>query len=317
MSDVIPDEPVNDPPPVDAAAPSHEETDTEPENTEELLGEELERLSDVQDDEDAEPEAEATEGDPGEAGAEEGASATAGTVEVEWGGQKYSIPKGAEAGFMVQSDYTQKTQALAEKSRQLQGREQQFKEQVTRSDEDRHIDAQHLGQLQQLQEYSQIDWATWVRQDPDAANPAYIEYQELQGQARQTRADIDQRGQYRQQEQQAANDADLQARLSSTREYAKAEIPGWSEELEQQNLDYALEAGIKFEDLQNAMSPAVYRILHDARLGRALQNKPQQRPKAQTKASSTVGSAAGVSLNAMDPDDMSMEQFAKWRNYGR
>jgi len=319
--EVIPDEVVNDPPPAEAEAPSHEETDTEPENTEELLAEEMERRAEERDaTEEAEgantdEEAEATGEEPDKA--EVASTATDETVEVEWGGNKYTVPKGAEAGFMVQADYTQKTQALAETTRELQGREQRFQEQITRSNEDRTLDAQHLGELQQLQEYSQIDWQTWVRQDPDAANPAYMAYQQLQNQAQQTRANIEQRGQQREQEQQSANQADLQSRLAETREYAKAKIPGWSEEVEQQNIDYALEAGIKPQDLQNAMSPAVFQILHDARLGAALRNKPQPRPQAPTKASSTVGNTAGVSLNAMDPEEMTMEQYAKWRGNGR
>ena len=69
-----------------------------------------------------------TEGDEG---TEDGGEPTAPEyVTLERNGKQFQVPKELEGEFLMQGDYTKKTQTVAEKAKELEAREQQLSQQA-------------------------------------------------------------------------------------------------------------------------------------------------------------------------------------------
>src|SRR5262245_29152614 len=86
--------------------------------------------------------------------------------EIEFSGKKYSVPKSLKGGFMMQADYTRKTQELAEHRRGFDSEREAFTKEV----EARRGSLREEGLLSvmddQIEQYQRVDWATWRANDP-------------------------------------------------------------------------------------------------------------------------------------------------------
>lgn len=111
-----------------------------------------------------------------EDGEEEEGEEEAPLIEVERGGKTYKIPAELKDEFLMQGDYTRKTQELAELRKQIEPLVQQA-EQVS------HAETQALAALGtvnlQISQYENIDWQTWRMDDPQAALQAQVDLQSL------------------------------------------------------------------------------------------------------------------------------------------
>ena len=83
--------------------------------------------------------------------------------EVEHDGQKYKVPKALKPLLMMQGDYTQKTQALAEQRRAIEAQAQQTHQLVQQNIAD-------IGRVasidERLQQFSQLNWQALSEADP-------------------------------------------------------------------------------------------------------------------------------------------------------
>jgi hypothetical protein len=104
-------------------------------------------VEDVQDDLDVEYEGDADEAEPEDD-----------TEEVDLDGVKHRIPKALKGAFLMQADYTRKTQEIAEQRRELGER---LAQQAKTSDEIVQARARVVMVEQQLAEYETIDWDGW------------------------------------------------------------------------------------------------------------------------------------------------------------
>lgn len=104
-------------------------------------------VEDVQDDLDVEYDGDAEEAEPEDD-----------TEEVDLDGVKHRIPKALKGAFLMQADYTRKTQEIAEQRRELGERlaqQSQVSEQIVQAK------ARVVMVEQQLAEYDTIDWDGW------------------------------------------------------------------------------------------------------------------------------------------------------------
>lgn len=266
-------------------------------------------MEEVQSDDGFEAEADDPD-DDAEEGDDPDAVAAPEMTEIDFNGKKYQVPAELKDGFLMQADYTRKTQGLAEEKRQIEARAQEIDAMRNVAQEEMNARATLIGINQRLQQYQNVDWNAWQDDDPIAAQKGYIEYQQLERQAGQI-------GQYLQNaenQRTAQSQQDTAKRLRETREFAEKQIPGWSPEVDAKVTEFAeRELGFSREILMGAYSPPVYKALHLAWIGsQAIKNGAGKRPAPtpikplQTVSSKTSGTTT------KDPANMSMDEYAKW-----
>jgi hypothetical protein len=244
--------------------------------------------------------------------------------DLEVDGEKYRVPKKLKAGFMMQADYTRKTQEVAESRRALEAREAEFHQQAKASQE--HV--QDLGMLahadEQLKRYAQIDWNTLADNDPVEAIKRQNELRQWEAYRQNLAYKIDEREQTRSVEAQRT----YATRQQEAQETITREIKGWGPELATKLDAYARTLGFTEKDTQEAVRngtlPRIVKALHQSMLYETLVQKQQTaakaRPLAQTeqpKPLTRVNKGSG-SPGARKPlSEMSMEEYAEARRAGR
>lgn len=233
------------------------------------------------------------------------------TVEVEYEGQKYAIPKALKPALMMHADYTRKTQEIAEQRRALEAQQQQLVQQAQLQQEHLQTVAKVVALDDQIKQFEQVDWTALSTHDPVKAQQLWMTYSQL----KDSRADM--LGQLQQREQQHALEA--QQRLAKQIEESNAilarDIKGWSPELAGKLRDFAIEKlGFTPQELGQVTDARIVKLLHRAyvgdqlvakQMGAATQAVPQVKPVP------TVGSNAPA---GKDPSRMSTDEWMQYRN---
>ena len=178
-------------------------------------------------------------------------------------GKKHRAPKAVKDGWLRQADYTRKTQEVAEHRKALETERQSFSQQAEGMQ--RHIEtvADLRALDRQLKEYENVDWERAWRENPVEAGAAQSRLQAMERQRQTLVGTIQQGEQARTREAQQAT----AKRIEETRQSAQ-KIKGWSPQLDAEITNHAIqELGFTAEELQAALSPKTYRLLHLAWLG--------------------------------------------------
>jgi len=133
-----------------------------------------------------EPESPTEEAPEGETAETEGADApeaepetASSEVEVEYDGEVFKVPPKLKDALLRQSDYTRKTQEVAEQRKLLETTAKQIE--LTRQFQTQH--AEDLAQLKsldsKLEEFKQVDWQRAMDSDLVTATKAFAQYQQL------------------------------------------------------------------------------------------------------------------------------------------
>lgn len=248
--------------------------------------------------------------EPAEAADEQPAEAVSDMVEVEINGKTYSVPAELKDGYLMQADYTRKTQEIAENRRKIEAEKASIDRLKSVSQDELNARALSLSINQKLAEYSKVDWNAWDAQDPIAANTGWREYTQLKENAQQVATYL----QRAEAERSQAARQDTVKRYEETAAYAKKEIPGWSQEFDVKLEQYATqELGFTPDELMGMMSPRVYRALHRAWVGeQTLKAGGAKKPAApQIKPLKTVSAkTSGTTTKA--PHEMSMDEYARY-----
>ncbi len=231
-------------------------------------------------------------------------------VEVEFDGKKYSVPAELKDKFMMQADYTKKTQETAAiKKEQEQLREEAAA--IFQSSKDFiEANAAMMNLDSQLQQYQSIDWQQLEQADPVAAMSHWRQFQQLQGQRQQ----VAQYLQNAEGERSVKAEQEIANRLRQTAEFAQKEIPGWNQKVDEEVTKFATDFGFTTEQLRASMTPQIYKVLHRAMLGEKLIQQQRSAPKATSQATqplTTLKSTASPETSK-DPSQMSMAEYAKW-----
>ena len=232
----------------------------------------------------SQPEASESADEPTPEGAE-AASPEPETFELEVDGEKFTLPKKLEKGFLQEKDYTQKSQSLAEQRRALdvqlhQQRIAQYGEQFRKDTEQEH---------QQLQ---LLDWAlsqpiNWQSMTTDDAFKKKIEIDDLREQKTKLEKAIEtKRSEWgRKQQEELSN-----LRSSSLEAIAKR-IPGFNEATQKAIREHAISEGYSDTELNSIMDPRHVTTLW----------KAQQYDLLKAKAQPAVAAAKSVKTTPTNP----------------
>ncbi len=233
-------------------------------------------------------------------------------IEIELDGETLAVPPNFKDAFMRTSDYSQKTEALAEQLRATEVERGNLEKvaQITQEELSSYARVQALeGQIAQ---YANVDWQFLEQQDPQLAHQHWRQYQQLKDASQDEQKRLGSlRGQRVTQQQEADK-----ARLAATAKFARENIPNWSEDLDRDLIKFASEKGFSREQLTAAYTPQVYEMLYLASVGdKVLKQQRAARPKSngQRKPTSKVrpkGRGGGQKPLA----EMPMAEYARTRD---
>ncbi len=185
------------------------------------------------------------------------------TDEVEHEGQFYRIPRPLKGAFLMNADYTRKTQELAEHRRALE-RDRQGFEQKAGSLHATIAERARLSAIEdQLADFEGIDWQTLGEEDPQTAQVLWGRYQEFaHARDRYVWSLSQQEHRSRQQAER-----EIAQQLAETGRVLAAEIDGWSPEIAGKLVEYAGAFGVTLDELREVADPRLWKILHRAHLG--------------------------------------------------
>lgn len=196
--------------------------------------------------------------------------------EVEFEGKIYKLPRELKDALLRQSDYTQKTQTVAEQRREieqkaklLEQREAAMSAQFEKAVEMRTIQ-------DKLAQFKAIDWQSLADTDPVQATKLNLAYQQLQQQANEKYAELQQA---RMQAEQLTQ-TQRQQMLAEAQKDLMQRLPNFGAETAEKIKTAARQYGISDAELNSVIDPRYVHILHDAMQWRALQ---AQKPKAMQK----------------------------------
>lgn len=220
-------------------------------------------------DRDAEPEGKQADGDDED-------------IEVEVGGKKLRVPKAVEPLLLMQSDYTKKTQAIAEQARQLAETQSTLEAQRAQQAEsikafrDEHLAIgqaetalAHLDtQLADYRKLSATDWATLKAQQPEQYAFHSDNYEFLRRTRASTedtldaaRKDLSTKEAKLTDEQKRSQAANLQAAWGKTHETLGKVVKDWTPQRFQETAKFAMERyGYSKEDLESSPDPRPWRM---------------------------------------------------------
>lgn len=281
-------------PSTDAEQPEQvEEATAEPE------GQEVEQSAD-------EPEGEEPAQDDGQAPA-----APADEQVIKWttaSGESFEAPiKELKDGYLRQSDYTQKTQALAQEREKAQARLFEQFQMVEALGPDL---GAHKALMDQIQQYQQLDWAQLKAEDPERHQAHVTQFLLLREQAKEL-------GQSIQNRQAQFNQAQQQEAIAATQaasEHLKKAIPGFGDKHLAEMNSHMLSKGLKQDDLPlivqklgKALAPQVLEAIHEAAQWKALQAK---KPEVENRVKAVPPKAVAKVSSAAKPTSQ-QEQIAR------
>jgi hypothetical protein len=250
------------------------------------------------------------EGGDGPEDSDDGEGGQADLEEVIVDGVAHQVPKALKGAFMMQADYTRKTQEVAELRRAIEAERASIHQAGA---EEVGARAQLLAIDEQIARFQKVDWDSWEQDDPFEAQKGWRQYQQLQ-QARGAAAGrlahlTQQRGIERQRET---------ARLiEEGRAELQRDIAGWSDALAAELLDTGVRKyGFDRGEIEEFTDPRMVKVLHDAHRFHLLEAQRKQARAVQ--AAQGVRPAARVGGGSAPPpgldDRLSAEEWTRRRN---
>ena len=237
-------------------------------------------------------------------------------VTVEYDGEQFEVPPKLKEAFLRQQDYTRKTQEVANERKAIEAERQEVAQMFQVSQEELGARAAAVNLDNQLQQYADIDWQQLLRDDPIGAQEHRWNYDALL-QQRQQVAQYLQNAEYTRTETAQRETA---KRIQETRDFAEKNIAGWNDQLDSEITKFAVEdLGFSRDMLLQAYNPQIYRTLHLARVGAlSLQKQQAAKPASQPAIKPLTRVSAKTSAQVTkDPSEMSMDEYAAWRQKSR
>jgi hypothetical protein len=247
-------------------------------------------------------------------------------VTIERNGKQFQVPKELEGEFLMQSDYTKKTQETSKRAKELDEREASLAKQSEATEAELDARATLRSVTAELAEYQKLtpaDWQAHMQTDPLGTQQHRMRYEALRDQKAELEGTISKA----QTERTEKAQQDLAKRVQETLDAALTIIPGVTAETRGPMIDklvsFAQSEGIPDQVLQANWSPTLLKLLHKAHVGSlaiAKQTAPKPAPKPAPAPLQTVRSAtspqATRSLNDIARSD-DMEAYAAARANGR
>ena len=233
-------------------------------------------------------------------------------VTLERNGKQFQVPKELEGEFLMQGDYTKKTQTVAEKAKELEQREQQLTQQAEATEAELDARATLKGVTARLAEYAKLtaaDWQHHMQTDPLGTQQARMEYDDLKAQKAELEGVVSKAAAERTDKAQQS----LAKRVQETLDAAPKIIPGLTPETRAATIEkllaFANSEGIPEQVLKANWSPTFLGLLHKAHIGaQAIAKQSAPKPTAPTAA---IAPLATVRAQASPAPSRSVVDLAK------
>lgn len=236
--------------------------------------------------------------------------------EIEVDGKKFALPKSAaeklKAERMMQSDYTKKTQEVAENRKAIEADREQFQASAKLHQEFIKEVAEIVSIEERLQEYAKVDWAALTDSDPITAMKLDRQMRDLQAKHAQASQSVTQK-----QQQQALNEQQsLAKRVQEAEAFFEREIPNYKSGRGDELLKYAtseLKIDAKAIARMVVDNPALATALHKAEMFDKLKKQQASKQKTDSQAAPVTRLSAVKSTATKDPAKMTDKEFAAMR----
>lgn len=197
--------------------------------------------------------------------------------EVEHDGVKHRIPKALKGAFLMQQDYTRKTQALAQERQAFEAARTSYGE-ATEAETKAKTDLAVIDA--NIRAFDNIDWDTWFETDPSEAQKAAFRLQQLERSRGETQQNLSRATQARESQAQQAT----VQRIATTLNEMAAQRPGFDQA---KALEVAQSAqsnyGFSADEMREALGDTrMMRLLADLHEARAAVSKQTVQRKAET-----------------------------------
>jgi hypothetical protein len=204
-------------------------------------------------------------------------------VEIEINGTKYEVPEDLKDGYLMQADYTRKTQSLQDYKKEVELQQKQL--QTTQKEHEFINEIQpeinNLGYLNaQIQQIDQNLQQNVNNLPSDELFKMKIQADGLRDQATTLKSQLE--GKY--QEFQNSQEQAYTELLNQGAEILKQTIPDWTPDKQKELREFALNQGFNEQEVSSIIDPRHVRVLWAASQYEALQSKaPQAADKVTTK----------------------------------
>lgn len=237
------------------------------------------------------------EGQEGE-GDEQPEAADLETIEYE--GEQFAVPKKLKDAFLRQSDYTRKTQEVADERRQVETAREIIVAQHKALEEDR----EDLGklasidsQIEHYRKYTSAQWDQFHEQNPIEAQKLWRHYQSLKESRGEVAAALEKRATERR--ENAARETANRVRQALSE--LQRDIKGFGPETVNALTEYGVSQGYSRDELQRVVDSRQIKTLHKAMLYDKLMAKQTGAPRIQPNPSAKVKPLTQVSKGASRP----------------
>jgi hypothetical protein len=192
------------------------------------------------------------------------------TCEVEVDGIVHEVPAALKGAFMMQADYTRKTQEVAELRKAVEAERQRVQQAGAAEVAAR---AQLLALDEQIARFQRVDWDAWENGDPFEAQKGWRQYQQLQ----QVRGQAAGRLVHLAQQRGIEEQRETATLIEQGRAELARDIRGWSDTLAASLLETGVrQYGFDRAEIEEFTDPRMVKVLHDAHQFHLLQGKQKQ-----------------------------------------
>lgn len=228
------------------------------------------------------------------------------TAEIEIDGVKYKIPAALKDGFLMQSDYTRKTQEIAAERKALA----EARERVQQAGEaEVNARASVIAIEAALQQYQNVNWDALEAQDPQSANRHFRQYMQLQNALGEAQNEYQSAVQARTLETQH----EAAKRIEQGVAELQRDIPGWGPELASQLMDFGASMGFSREYMESVDDPKLVKLMHTAFVAQKAMKPVAPKVDTQSIKPAAKVKGGGQPLAGLD-DRLGMDEWLKRRS---
>jgi hypothetical protein len=243
-------------------------------------------------------------------------------IEFDFGGNKLRIPKGTMPDEIAEkldqftkgtwSDYTRKSQEVAEQRKALAAEAEYVARVKTLTDEGQRTFARGLQLREEVEQLAKVDLQALWQSQPDQARRVSDLLSAKQAEFQRVVAQV---GEYEAQVARAEQQA-VARREQDGRDYVAKTVKGWSDTHAAEAVAYAVKHGVPEEQAKQwARYPREAIWAWKAAQFDKLQAAAKAPPKPAAAPTAPVAAVRGRPAPAApDPDSMSDDQWLKWRN---
>jgi ribonuclease HI len=191
------------------------------------------------------------------------------------GCKKYTVPKEIKEALLRQSDYTRKTQEIAEHRRQIE-QERASVQQLAKAENEHLQDLANLRLTENvLQRYQGANWQQMAAEDPAGTQARWIDYQ----QAQEARRFVAERISQHQNQRGLQAQQELAKRVQESEAALASDDKTWTEARSAELSAFIQKQyGFNRDELAQALSPKFVRLMRDAMTGRQALTKATAKP---------------------------------------